>query len=492
MGFWRKLLGGDEPSEPQPQAREGGPIKRNLSPQKGVVCPFCMQRFQAWELEFRSASRDEEEVNGYAPAVDEKYVTFWRNVHRDVQNEEQDFVLNVSDRVNVTEVQLWDGNWLPNTDLNRPSIDGRHIWRVRDKFGNISKQRICPHCHNNLPDVIGRSSNYIISMMGNTSSGKTVYLSRLLLSLLEGGLLPKWDLLVNVIYTDPNAPKSRPAIKASLTTMFEGKRSDSKNKNTGKLASATRITYMYPVILELQKGHEHTLVTLFDFPGEAIWRLNGNEEPFFRTLMHRINENASGWLFLLDSTTLDPVRRFILANQDEEYLSQENIDDANLNADPGSVLYEFSTFFGGGNQIKTPVALVFSKADMITRYAEQLGESGYRIGKDSPFLCDPPHPRRSKVDLDDLWRIHQSLQDFLEGDQVLTMARNLCRQYSWFAASATGVPVKAGQMGSEMAPAHRVVEPLEWLLWMLGAYAGEYSAGNPLWGVSTTQEAGKG
>lgn len=490
MGILDRLLRGAEPPEPQEQA--GGPIKRNLPPREGIVCPFCMQRFQAWELEFRSTSRDEEELIGYAPAVDEKYVAFWKNVHRDVQNEEQDFVLNISDKENVKEVLLWEGPWIPNTTANQVVIEKQSVWQVRDKFGNPTKQRICPHCHNNLPDVIGHSSNHIISMMGNTSSGKTVYLSRLLLSMLEGGFLPERELLVNVIYTDPNAPKSRPSIKASLKKMFEGRKSDSKDKSAGKLASATRITYMYPIIIELQKGHEHTIVTLFDFPGEAIWRLNGNDEPFFRTLMHRLNENASGWLFLLDSTTLDPVRSFILDNQDQAYLSQENIDDPNLNADPGSVLLEFSHFFGGGNQIKTPVALVFSKADMIARYTEQLGEAGYQISANSPFLRDTPHPQRNKVDLDDLWESHLSLQRFLEGDQVLTMARNLCRQYSWFAASATGIPVKAGQMGSEMSPALRVVEPLEWLLWMLGACAGEYSAGNPLWGVSTTQEADKG
>lgn len=491
MGIIEKLFGGGgEPSQPQPAEPVIGPrpIKRYLPPQEGIVCPFCMERFNAWELEFRSASVDEEEINGYAREIDEKYVSFWRNVHRNTQNEEQNFVLNISDRENVTEVRLWDETWIPNTLENQAAIEKKAIWQVRDKFGNIASQRICPHCHNDLPNVIGRSPNYIISMMGNTSSGKTVYLSRLLLSLLKNGLLPNWGLTVDIIYTDPNAPKTRPAIIANLKNMFEGKGSGNKGKNTGKLADATRITYMCPIIIKLQKGHENILVTLFDFPGEAIWRLNGDEEPFFRTLMNRINENASGWLFLLDSTTLDPIRQFVLKNKDEEYLSQENIDDPTLNADPGSVLLEFSNFFGGGNQIKTPVALVFSKADMIVRYAQQLEDAGYRIDAGSPFLGDPPHPNRSKVDLDDLWLCDQAIQKFLKDDQVLTTARNLCRQYAWFTASATGVPVKAGQMGSETAPPLRVVEPLEWLLWMLGAYAGEYGPGNRLWGVSTAQD----
>lgn len=492
MGFFEKFFGKNQPSQPQVLGPQGKRIfKHPPPPQEDIVCPFCMERFPAWELEFRSTSVDEEGIKGYAREVDEKYVKFWKDVHRATQNEEQNFVLNVSDRENVVEVRLWNDTWVPNTIEYHPFIEEKPIWQVRDKFGNIASQRICPYCHNDLPNVIGQSPNYIISMMGNTSSGKTVYLSRLLLSLLKNGLLPKWGLTVDIIYTDPNAPKTRPAIIAHLQNMFEGRGPDSKNKSAGKLADATRITYMYPIILKLQKGRENTLVTLFDFPGEAIWRLNGNEGSFFQILMNRINENANGWLFLLDSTTMDPVRRFVLLNKDEEYLSQEDIEDPTLNADPGSVLLEFYNFFGGGTQIRTPVALVFSKADMIARYAEQLGEAGYRIGKDSPFLNDSPHPNRSKVDLDDLWRCDQALRQFLEGNDVLTTAHNLCRKYAWFAASATGVPVKAGQMGSETSPALRVVEPLEWLLWMLGAYAGEYSQGNWLWGVSPTQNSDK-
>lgn len=486
MPFWNRIFP-PSPLPPPPPPQGPRMIRRPPQSHDDIVCPFCMERFPVWELEFRSISVDEEEINGYAREVDEKYVAFWRDVHRDTQSEEQNFVLNISDRENVTEVHLWDDEeeWIANIPENQAAFANKAIWKVRDKFGNETHERICPRCHNPLPNVIGRSPNYIISMMGNTSSGKTVYLSRLLLSILENGFLPEWGLLNNVIFTDPNV-STGPDARANLKKMFEGRRADNKDKDAGKLADATRITYMYPVILEMRKGQEITLVTLFDFPGEAIWRLKGDQEPFFKTLMSRLNENASGWLFLLDSTTLPPVRNAVVANKDVEYLSQENIDSPTLNADPGSVLMEFSNFFGGGNQIKAPVALVFSKADMIARYAEQLNGLGYHVGADSPFLCDPPHPDRSKVDLDDLWRCDQALRKFLERDRVLAAANNLCRQYAWFAASATGVPVKAGYMGSEMAPAIRVVEPLEWLLWMLGAYTGEYTAGkNQLWGIQS-------
>lgn len=469
------------PPPPPPPPQGPIPIKLDRPQRDGVVCPFCMERFPVWELEFRSTSVDEEGEIGYPSEVDERYVTFWDNVKQPVQTEEQPFVLRVSDRENVTEVRMWDGTWIPNRTENQAAIERRAIWEVRDKFGNVTRQRLCPHCHNPLPDVIGRSPNYIISMMGNTSSGKTVYLSRLILSMINGGFLPTWGITASAIFTDPTGPKTRPEVMASLKKMFSGRREDGA-KDVGKLAGATPVRYMYPIILKLQKGYETNLVTIFDFPGEAIWRLNSGQDPFFKKLMNRVNENADGWLFILDSTTLEPVRNCIRANGDEEYISQGNNEDANLNADPGSVLMEFSDFFGGGNQIRPPVALIFSKADMIARYAEELQMEGFDISPDSAFLRDTPHTDRSKVDLDDLWECDKSLQRFLRGDQVLTTARNLCRQYAWFAASATGVPVKRAQMGNAVAPPRRVVEPMEWMLWMLGAFAGEFRYGNPLWG----------
>ena len=54
---------------------------------------------------------------------------------------------------------------------------------------------------------------------------------------------------------------------------------------------------------------------------------------------------------------------------------------------------------------------------------------------------------------------------------MLNSARNSCPQHAWFAVSATGVEVRDGILQA-VAPACRVVDPLEWLLWMVGAVPG--------------------
>ena len=110
----------------------------------------------------------------------------------------------------TVRVMIWGKNSLrvvcvPNGPLdmssseNREKVRHKAICRVKDKFGGISKERICPHCHNTLPEVIGRYPNYIFSMIGNTSSGKTVYLQRLKSSLMYNGLLPRRQMSLQLL-----------------------------------------------------------------------------------------------------------------------------------------------------------------------------------------------------------------------------------------------------------------------------------------------------
>lgn len=498
---WLNKLLGNEPSSPKP-SQLGGTLppprrvpsklsttlrKSGDSPYYDVVCPYCMERYPVWELEFRSFSVSEgyEPDAGYFRERDEKYVKFWEDMQQPVMNEEQNFVLHVDDMENVVAVQLWDSDeWIPlDSTEQRAAIQEKAIRGVKDKFGNASYQHICPECHNELPSIIGRFPNYIISMMGNTSCGKTVYMSRLLLGLINNELLPGRKMTVSI----QSDGESLPIIRRRLENMFflavKGEAEPAAEENGG-LAAATPIEYMKPTILDLQKENEHILLTLFDFPGEAIWRLKEGEQTFFHNLMMRTNANADGWLFLLDSTTLNAIRSCIEAKGDRAFLSQKNLDDAQQNACPSDVLRQFSQFFGNGKQISSPVSLVFSKSDMIDLYVEDLKGGGYEIDEKSSFLRNTPHTNRERVDLDDLWECDQDLQKFLGGDLVLQDAQNICPNRAWFASSATGAPVENGKI-AKIAAARRVVEPLEWLLWRMGAYPGDYTQGrNPLWGIA--------
>lgn len=502
--------GGERNPEPPPPPRPQIKISKRPSmirtndgtPYYDVVCPYCMERYKVWELEFRShsltAPTDTVQEKGYLPGPDKENISFWENMHqmdKASEGKNRGFVLRVGDADNVKEVQFWDDDqWRPATPAQTAQ---KAIRGVRDKYGNSSYDRICPKCHNDLPAQIGLVPNYIVSMMGNTASGKTVYMNRLILSLLNNGLLPGRKIVVTL----PLETKPIPIFKKSLDDLFykeikQEKQSKEREPALKKLTSisggglpaATPIQYMVPTLLDLQQGNEHVYLTLFDFPGEAIWKLREQDQSFFRNLMDRTNENANGWLFLLDSTTLDEVRGCILRNGDEALLAQTNLSNPLLNATPDQVIAQFSQF-GNGAQIKSPVALVFSKSDIISRYADELQLSGMAVSADSPFLRDPSCVGRDKVDLNDLWKCSKALEEFLERNPVVGRADTFCPLHAWFAASATGAPVKNGNIEG-LAAARRVMDPAEWLLWMFGAYPGSYLEGTPIWGGAQNYDGG--
>lgn len=492
MGFFGSHRNTKQEPQAAPAPRPAGPqmVRRPSTLQRSedtsyyeVVCPYCMNHYPVWELQFRSKSVLEEgetSGKGYPREEDKLYAKFWENMHMPAMQVELAHVLSVNNPNDVQAVELWSDDplyagsqgpsWIAvDTPERYKRIQKRAIRRVKDKFGGISSQRICPKCHNNLPDVIGLYPNYIVSLMGNTSCGKTVYLSRLLNCLFSGELLPGLDQVITC------QSESTLGLKKRVKKMFE------KDPNTGEqvLASANPITYIEPIILDIQRERQHILLTLFDFPGEAIWRMQ--EEPFFEVLMQHTSENASGWLLLLDSTTLPAVRDCVFAHKDEECLSQQDLDDVNLNAEPEDILGQFAQQFGVGNNVNLPVALVLSKADMLVHYKEDLSQDS-EIDPSASFLKESVGKRKA-VDVDNLWRCDQDLRKFLHDvgqDAAIKTAKSFCPIHAWFATSATGSVVRNNVLQRE-APGLRVVEPLEWLLWMVGAYGGMQTPGIPAW-----------
>lgn len=430
-----------------------------------VVCPYCLSKFHVWDLQFRSASNtDTVEESGiqraYPLEEDEKYASFWQEMNMPVADAMKPFILKLDDTENVRAVQLWDSDqWLDMSNREvRAMVQEQAICRVKDKFGGISKERICPHCHNTLPEVIGRYPNYIFSMIGNTSSGKTVYLQRLKSCLMNNVLLPQRQMALQLL------SESNLNVAMESKRMFE-ETADMKQK----LSDATSVGYMHPVILELIRGEEHILVTLFDFPGEAIWE--ENRTAFFSTLMQKNGENTDGWLFMLDSTMLSSVRSCIQSYHEEDLLSVKDKNDPQQNAEPAYIVSQFTKAYGLGNRVQCPVAFTLSKSDVI-RYFAQKCEASTLSGLTGTemFMQLDLNNDRDKVDLDELYQCHSELKRFLKGDLVLNYTGS-CPQHAWFAVSATGVEVRNGILEAK-APACRVVDPLEWLLWMVGAVPG--------------------
>lgn len=59
------------------------------------------------------------------------------------------------------------------------------VYSAVDAFGRETIRRVCPHCHNPLPQNYGKHPVRFISVIGITGAGKTVYLSKLVEGLVD-------------------------------------------------------------------------------------------------------------------------------------------------------------------------------------------------------------------------------------------------------------------------------------------------------------------
>lgn len=145
-------------------------------------CPFCFKTFSHDRVAFRSMTAladsdfsDEMDEQGkkdaerYKKKEDTLYKNFWSDFSgSDIHN---NYSTNpVIDNYNP---EFLDGDYKRD--------ESGFVNEAVDRLGKkASDVRICPHCHNNLPFEFGKYPVKYISVVGITSSGKTIYLSQLL------------------------------------------------------------------------------------------------------------------------------------------------------------------------------------------------------------------------------------------------------------------------------------------------------------------------
>lgn len=137
------------------------------------------------------------------------------------------------------------------TDYGYETDTDDFVCAVHDRLTHQeSRVRLCPHCHNVLPEQYGKYQTYFISIVGITSSGKTLYLTQLL------GNIEEYlgNVGIQVLFRDDEAERFQ-----TISTVDE------------LLPNATKRDVLRPPItLTLQDGYlkqRYTLV-LYDIAGE--------------------------------------------------------------------------------------------------------------------------------------------------------------------------------------------------------------------------------
>lgn len=451
------------------------------------TCPYCFEEMTDEEVLFRSekvnqgdnpalpleyADREEfdrsynepdkedilEEYDDwefFAEGDDEVYEAFWRRFQGTTEKNPADDKLGVK----AYRRRIIDPANQEHQRYLLSQADGSY-W-IRDAQGMVAQiqlntperelchRRVCPHCHNPLPDTYGKSKVNFAVVIGITGSGKTVYISQLLKNLeryaaragLDAVKSPNVSTFLdaNPIRADAPLPGSTPAGRFQQPLFYQ--------------------------IIRNAEGEKRVTETfvLYDVAGEALTdsALIPRYAPFI--------EHADGMIMLLDPLQFQSV-------------CQGNRSYAKLD-DPKEVLDQIHNIVSQADDRKCdiPLAVCLSQIDLpeVQTVLETLvpGLSGL-LKEDVSGELDENGDNKPLFNARQYNPIADKLSQFIRQDEpALAMRlRNNYSTYAYFAFSALGCEVETGvdSNGAEyrypVGPVgpKRVEEPLLWLFHKLG------------------------
>lgn len=435
-------------------------LKRNENTDNGQVqlikCPYCFGKFTHENVHFKAQTvKTQQDIETYLGQMNQEDDLFG------VTNSDTDGKLVQMRYYQEQEDPLYSDFWAkyPGSDAEKwkyakhqflhrsDSLLGKKqgIYALRyetDKDGFVCEAydtenvktaiRICPHCHNPLPPSYGKYPVKFISVVGITSSGKTVYLSQLLKNfntyMGKGGCVAfrlsdneKHFVQSHQVERDVPLPIGTPP--SVLST---------------------------PLFYNIKNKHNETYtIVLYDIAGENCVVPEKMEKfgPFIL--------NADAFILLMDPQQFSDIHQNLHSDIDE----------------PTEVLNAmYNAFMSRDNQPpKTPMAASFSKSDRLKeRFAE-----GSHVFMDIET--------QGGFDVRGYTNVKGEVKHFLnsmpQGQTFVSMMEELFRVNGYFAFTALDCEVrkleedKNGQpryAPSSLPNPKRIEEPLLWILHQLG------------------------
>ncbi|MEW9097078.1 MAG: hypothetical protein AB2417_18530 [Clostridiaceae bacterium] len=290
-----------------------------------ITCPFCFKKFKTEQVVFR-ASHFENGDPEYEKTVDELLNEYNKKVGKGVLGEINPIIVPKD---------------LP--EKNKVRVDGVLI-EIKDKYDMSTSERLCPFCHNELPITSGRGPSKIISVVGASQAGKSVYMTTLLYTLEKYSCERMNASLIagSSLYNDE--------IRENQEKIFE--------KNI--MLDPTPKQHVEPLI-ENMKFRDDKIAPItfifYDIPGEGM-----TDKDYIERHGEHI-KNSDGIIFLVDPLQMRTLRKKVsLMNREmkgdftEKYQEPKDI-----------IVYLFENFISKQSKEKTniPTAIVVTKSDML-------------------------------------------------------------------------------------------------------------------------------
>ena len=395
-----------------------------------IVCPYCFAKFHHENVVFR-AGHHREDDEAFHLQEDEKL-----NQYR------AKFGL-----APIDELEAWID---PSTiaDENKLYSDNVLVG-VSDRYSVVTRNRLCPECHNDLPVTAGKYPSNIISIVGATSVGKSVYITSLIRTLqrvtasnFEAACLPLNNSISRRFRDEYEIP------------LFE----------SGNLFEATASTKRQePFIFQFVfKNDDRAPLTLvfFDVAGEGM-----TQKDYLQLHASHI-KNSAGILFLVDPIQIRAIREKMIYQMGENPGKIVGIAD-----EPREVVISlFEDFISQQENSKTniPTAVVLTKSDLLHALRSEDGEY---IQSNSNVFRNVIH--RGFLNLDEFENINGEIKRFLSKVDIpfVDAVDVYFKDTAYFAVSALGSNPVNQQVNGIISPI-RVDEPFIWLMYKLGYIEG--------------------
>ena len=401
---------------------------------KKYTCPYCFKDHDFDDVEFRC-------VNGFCSekVQDEQYARYLG------LKKESMPMTNATFCTKTVLPKLFRGRYMPMWE-NCPFCDTK------------TSIRVCPDCHNELPEGIQDNEDMIIAIVGSRDTGKTHFIS-VLIDELQKRICPN---VFNGVFNPMNDAIYKHYRENFYNKVYIQKQLQDLTATANQRGeTSVRKPLIYEMMIPLdEKGKKVRKFTFvfYDTAGEDL-----KNEAVMKTVNRYICK-AAGIIFLLDPLQVMELRN----NMDEEEIKSSSSILANEIEPQEMVLQRIANVIREEKGLKKTqkinvlTAVAFSKFDVLKRF----------FPKGSIVLEPSSYLREGQLDKSEWFTVSSEIEAMLKEWGAGSFAKNvemIFDRYTYCTVSALGQrPILSKTGGAkelESAPRpHRVEDPFLWLL----------------------------
>lgn len=423
-----------------------------------ILCPYCCRRFEPDEVHFRFKEAAQKEKNEFAESDE---ISFRRRMgaRNDQPGKNDGRVLDefLMRYYNEFGSPADSGNFekysmqLPYIEFDRLNPAITYDFAAFEEYGFINRikvdgqvldERLCPFCHNRVVEGAGKQDMHMISVIGNTSAGKSVYLA--ILSKIVGE-----DKSLNAsVFFKGNEEEEEYYLKNYKSLIKENRRLNATNGVVPPIPF--EISFTDPATNKKRS----VLIVFRDIMGECIQNLRD------LGLSGKHIKESSGLLYLLDPTGFDEVAGEVTKRPYDSGSQAESL----------TALKRYLTGDEYEELCGIPTAIIVAKSDIISKM------SFFADSRYSKLVSDPDWRLRHPgfINPEAIEESHEGITCFLNTiseKEYPANAEDTFKNHRFFACSSLGYDPEVRDSNWDKIVPYNVTEPFYWLLSEIGVLA---------------------